>query len=420
MAQAPLKQVRLSVRTQAAIIVATIALVTGAVLFTSKMDRGRAATEPDPTGSVQQEPGVFRPTPTQWAALTVQPVELHTFRTEILTEGKIAVDEDRATRIFSPYAGRVTKLLVAPGDTVQQGQPVFVVEAADSVDTQKDFVAALTALNKARSQVNLTDIIEHRMRALFKDKAMPLKDWQEAQANLVAAQNDLRSSEIALQAVRNRLRLLGKTDKEIDTFEQTGLISPEAPVHSPLSGTVLQRKVGPGQYVNAGASDSDPVFVIGDISRVWLAAFVRESDAPKAKIGQSIRFKVLAYPDRVFEAKINHVATSLDPNSRRRLVRATVENPDGLLNPEMFASVAIVVGDAGGPTPAVPLEAVIYEGDRARVWVARDKDTVELRQVKLGIASGRLIQVVEGLDKNEKIICRGSLFIDRMASAGQS
>src|SRR5262249_38172682 len=94
----------------------------------------------------------FRPTPTQWALLTVQPVEEHAFRTEFATEGKIGVDEDRSTPIFSPYAGRVIKLLVRPGDTVARGQPLFVVEATDSVQAQNDFMAAVTGINKARAQ----------------------------------------------------------------------------------------------------------------------------------------------------------------------------------------------------------------------------------------------------------------------------
>src|SRR3954468_19152259 len=132
----------------------------------------------------------YTPSPAEWASLTIQPVTERGFRAENVTEGKIAVDEDRATPVFSPYAGRVTKLLARPGDSVVQGQPLFVIEAADTVQAQNDFVAAATALNKAKSQLDLATIQDKRARDLFEGKAVPLKDFQQAQANLIQAQND--------------------------------------------------------------------------------------------------------------------------------------------------------------------------------------------------------------------------------------
>jgi cobalt-zinc-cadmium efflux system membrane fusion protein len=402
-------------RIRAVVVLALLFVGAGFLVFAFK-DRGSAAAN---TALSEKIPGRFYLTADQWRALTVQPVEQRTFHSEFPTEGKITIDENRVTRVFPPYAGRVTKLLAAPGDTVQQGQLLFVIEAADSVDAQKDFVSALTVLNKARSQVKLAQVVERRMTALVGDKAVAMKDLQESQANLTAAENDVRSAEIAVQAARNRLRLIGKTDAEIDTFENTGAITPEAPVYSPLAGTVLQRKVGPGQYVNAGASDSDPIFLIGDTSKVWLAAYVRESDAAKVKLGQRLKFTVLSYPGRVFETKINYISPSIDPGSRRLLVRATVDNPDGMLKPEMFAGVTIITND-DDLRPAVPLEAVIYEGGAARIWVVHEDNGIELRQVALGITNGQMIQVLSGVNGGERVITRGSLFIDRMTSASSS
>lgn len=380
-----------------------------------KTDRGSVAANAKLGSQISREAGLFHPTAAQWATLTVQPVEVQAFRSGFRTEGKIVIDEDRTTRIYSPYAGRVKQLLAAPGDVVGQGQQIFIIDATDSVETQKDFVAAIADLNKARSQVNLTTIAERRVANLIKDKAMSQKDWEETQANLVAAQNDLRTAEIALQAVRNRLRLLGKTDQEIDTFEKTGVISPDAPVYSPLAGTILQRRIGPGQYVDAGASDAEPIYRVGDVSKVWLVAYVRESDASQVKLGQRIQFSVLTHRGRVFEGQINFVASSFDPDTRRLVVRATMDNSEGLLRPEMFANVDIAV-DEGAPTPAVLRNAIVYEGDTARVWIARADGAVELRLVETGLSSGSMVQVLRGLKPGEKVITGGSLFIDRGAT----
>src|SRR5690349_23739829 len=110
--------------------------------------------------SKQRTARFYRPSDAEWATLTIEAVEQRPFRTERATEGKIAVDEDRSTPIFSPYAGRVTKLLARPGDGVAAGQPLFSVEATDMVQAQNDFIAAISSLNKARSQLNLAGIVE--------------------------------------------------------------------------------------------------------------------------------------------------------------------------------------------------------------------------------------------------------------------
>src|SRR4030081_419105 len=284
----------------------------------------------------------YTPTPAEWASLTIQPVAERAFRAEHVTEGKIAVDEDRSTPVFSPYAGRVTKLLARPGDQVTQGQALFVIEAAENVHAQNDYIAAMTGLNKAKSAFDLAQIQEKRARDLFEGKAVPLKDFQQAQATLNQAQNDQLSAETALEAARNKLRIFGLTDDDVATFRQKGRINPETTIFSPIAGTVVQRKIGPGQYISAGASD--PVFVIGDLSTVWLTAFVRETDAAIVSVGQEISFNVLALPGRPLTARIDYVSAAIDPATRRLLVRATVSNKDGLLKPEMFANVTIYAG----------------------------------------------------------------------------
>jgi membrane fusion protein, heavy metal efflux system len=403
---------------QTAIIVACVLAFAAGVFLLSKTDR--LATPPsldsEFSSQARSSNGVFHPTAAHWAALTVEPVEQHQFRLEFATEGKIAVNEDSSTPIFSPYAGRVTKLQAKPGEFVRRGQLLFVVEATDTVQGLNDFIAALSAEKSARSKLNLAQIVEKRANDLYAGKAVPLKDWQQAQADLAAAQNDMRSSETAVEAARNRLRILGRSEEEIAVFEEKRQISPDTPIYSPIDGTVVQRKVGPGQYTNSAATD--PAFVIGDLSTVWLTAFVRETDSSYVSVGQDISFSVLAAPGRKFQARINYVASAFDPVTRRLLVRATVENKDGVLRPEMFANVTLYSNSDRSKieTLGVPRDAVIYEGDVPRVWVAHDDQSIELRRVKLGLTNARMVQVLAGVRAGEKVITRGSLFIDRAAT----
>ena len=405
---------RLQVLTKPRVITSVVLLaLAGAGAYGFLYAGGKEKNHSEVSSQSRRNAQNFTPTPSEWATLTIEPVNAKAFRAEYVTEGKVAIDEDRSTPVFSPYAGRVTKLLAKPGESVTQGQPLFTIEAADTVQAQNDFITAMTSQNKAKSALELADIQYRRAKDLYEGRAIPLKDYQQAEATQVQAQNDVRSSVTALEAANNKLRILGFTDETIKTFQNKGSINPEITINAPISGTVVQRKIGPGQYVNSGASD--PVFVIGDLSTVWLTAFVRESDAAQVSVGQDISVNVMALPGRPLTAKINYVAAAIDPNTRRLLVRATIDNKDGLLKPEMFANVTIYsAGDRAAP--AVPKQALIYEGDQVRIWVAREDKSVELRQIKIGLINGNLVEVTSNLKPGEKIVVKGSLFIDRAAS----
>src|SRR6266851_5291804 len=138
-----IKRLQMLNRKQWAVGAALLGLA-GAILFGFTHISG--VTQGHSEVSSQSRKGLQRytPTPAEWASLTIEPV----------TEGKVAVDEDRSTPVFSPYAGRVTKLMVRPGDSVTQGQPLFVIEAADTVQAQNDFITAMTGLNKAKSALD--------------------------------------------------------------------------------------------------------------------------------------------------------------------------------------------------------------------------------------------------------------------------
>jgi cobalt-zinc-cadmium efflux system membrane fusion protein len=111
------------------------------------------------------------------------------------------------------------------------------------------------------------------------------------------------------------------------------------------------------------------------------------------------------------------VAAALDPTTRRLLVRATIDNRDGLFKPEMFANVTIFAG-GDHPSVGVPKQALIYEGEHVRLWVAHDDQSIELREVETGLTNGNFVEVRTNLKAGEKIVTKGSLFIDRAATSG--
>jgi cobalt-zinc-cadmium efflux system membrane fusion protein len=336
-------------------------------------------------------------------------VELHPFRTLKFAIGQIAYNEDTTTAVMTPFPGRVTRLVAKVGDTVKRGDPLFELDSPEVVQPQNEFIAALTATNKTRSQLDLARIVEKRFKDLYEGKAAALKEWQQAQAQLVGAENDMRSAESALEAARARLRIVGFSDEEIAALKDKGAVRRATPIPSPIDGTVIARKVGPGQYVRNDTGEA--LYTVADLATMWLKAQVPENDIPFIRLGQDVEIKVSALPSRIFKARVTAISAATESTTRRVVVRSEIPNPDGALKSEMFASFRIATG-ADEPWPSVPIEAVIREGDLAVAWVEEEPLVFRRRNVKLGMERDGRVQILEGLKAGELIAGRGAIFVE--------
>jgi membrane fusion protein, heavy metal efflux system len=381
---------------------AGIAAVVALIVILAVWLGGKVFGPHEAPAAAPSPPGTFRATPQQLKTFTVETVQTHAFVSEELTEGKIGVNGDRATPVISPYSGRVTRVIAGLGDTVKAGAPLATVEASEFVQAQND-------LKVAAAQVKLARINETRKHALYDAKGGSLQDWQQAQA-------DLASAETALNAVRNRLQIFGRTEVDIANLESLQAMNPVATIVAPIAGVVVDRQVGPGQYLQAGGT---PVFTIADPSSVWLLANVREADSGSVKLGQPVEVRVLAYPKRVFKARVTYVAAVVDAVTHRLPVRAEIENHDLALKPEMFATFRILTSGAT-ESPAVPSAAVVYEGAAAHVWVVAGDGLVAYRAIHTGRSDDGLVEVLDGLQAGERIVTKGGLFIDQAAVPASS
>lgn len=358
--------------------------------------RTRQTVVPAPATAVS---AAFRPTPEQLRNLEVGTVEAYVFPGAVLTDGRIVADATRSTPVYSPFTGRVTRLLAAPGDDVAPGAGLAEIEAGESVQAQSDFA-------NAQSQLALASASEARKRALYEARGASLADWQQSQS-------DLRTAETALQAAHARLRILGADMPLTPAGDPAAPVSAHVLLRAPIRGYVVDRQLGPGQYVQAGATT--PLFTIANTRSVWLVANVPEGDAARVRRGQPVRMTVPAWPGRVFDAVVDFVAAGLDPQTHRLPVRATVSNTDGLLRPEMLAEVRVLTGDGGAAT-AVPDSAVVHDGASARVWVlvhSPGGDLIQSRRISVGRVEDHRVEVLVGLRRGERIITRGALFIDQ-------
>jgi cobalt-zinc-cadmium efflux system membrane fusion protein len=409
---------RLSQRRQLTLLAGAggaLALGLLAIIVLGRLTAHAEATAP------QGPANLYRPTAAQWRDFDIQPVRPMSFQDEQDTDGKIATDDDRTTPVFSPYTGRVTRVFVQAGAVVKKGQPLFAVQGSEYVQAQNDLGAAQATELSAGAQLRTAQADEARLRELYKADGASLKDWQQSQASLAAAQASLRSAQVSVAAVQNRFRIYGLGAREIGALSagaRAQRIQPEAVVRAPVDGTVVLRQVEPGQFVS-GASNgtSTPIFSISDLSDVWLVANVREADAGKVRLGDEMTVRVLAYPDRQFHARVTYIAPAVDPVSRRLAVRAQIANADRALKPEMFADFGIDTGPASSAL-AVPEDAVIYEGQSAHVWLARRDHSLALQPVRLGRSAAGQVEVLDGLRAGDQVATSGALFIDRAVRAG--
>lgn len=375
------------------VIVAAIAIVV-ALLWSVLGRRSSAATGAAPAAPA----GQVKLSAEQLATLDTAIVTATPFHDAVVADGQIAVNADTTTQVFSPYSGRVVKVLAGVGDKVRNGEALVTLDASENLEAQSSLITAL-------SQARLARLNETRRHAAYDSHGGSQQDWQQAQADLTAA-------EATLSAARGRLRVLGSSDAQIQALEAAGSVSATAAIASPITGLVTDRQIGPGQVIQAG--DSTPVFTVADLSTVWLLAAVRDSDAAAIAPGQAILLHVQALPGHDYHATVQSVGAQVDPATHRVMVRATVSNGDGHLRPSMLAMSQIMTSP-DTLAPGVPEAAIVREGEQAHVWVVRPDGVLQQRSILTGRSNGALTEVRQGLMAGERIVTSGSLFIDSAA-----
>ena len=378
--------------------------------------RGGSAAPP-PLAEASAPKGAFRPTHAQLAELTIQPVSYGATADLVRATGSIAVDADHSTPILLPFSGQVLNVLVEAGARVRQGQPLLRVASPELVDARNTLLSAAAQQASAGEAVRIASNNVQRQRLIYQTAGGALKDYQQAQADLVTAQSTLRAAQSASRAAQDRLALFGNSAAETRAFQSsTGGGQPSTVYRSPVSGVVADRSVSPGQFISAGGAA--PLMTITDLSHVWLVAQLPEGEASSVHLGDQVVVTTPALPGRAFSATVNNIAAALDPVTRRLAVRATVANPGEALKPQMFASFTIrrtISAEAG---PLVSSAAVIHEGDSARVWVLGRDGLLRGRAVTVGTDEGGYTRVLSGLTPGDRVVTAGALFVNEAGLGG--
>ena len=328
----------------------------------------------------------------QMVHVKVVPVGKGNLLRQLRLAGSVTYNAFKTTPVFSPSGGPVHEILVAPGETVHAGQPLLTVNSPD-------YSAARSAYLKARDAFFLADKVYTRSQDLYAHGAIAEADLQASESSRSQAQADL-------QATEDMLRALGIKDPEgmVKNPPKTTL---QIPLPAPVGGEVVERLVGPGQLLQAGATQ---VFTISDMSTVWVLVNVYQSDVGYVRVGDSVDISTDSYP-KVFHGRISYVAPALDPNTRTLQARIVTGNPNKILKKDMYVTAMLEAGVIHDAL-TVPDAAVLRDSENIPfVYVESGANQFARRLVKIGDSQNGRTQITDGLKEGEQVVGDGSLFL---------
>jgi cobalt-zinc-cadmium efflux system membrane fusion protein len=331
----------------------------------------------------------------QLASVKVEPIEERDFPAEKEAVGSIDFNEDMSVQVFTPYQGRIIALYASIGDDVKKGQTLFTIDSPDLLAAESTLIAAAGVLE-------LTTRSLTRLRELYKTLAVAQRDVDQAASDQQTAEGNLR-------AARDSVRLFGKNDVNIDHIVAERTADPTLVVPSPITGRITARNAAPGLFVQPGNAPAP--YTVADINTMWMLALVPETDSPAFRIGQEVQVTLSAFPGRVFDGNITTIGASVDPNTRRVLVRSEIKDPQHELRSGMFANFVITTGPPVR-SPAIPVDGVVREGDGTMtVWVTADRRRFAKRTVKIGKQYHGYRQILNGVQVGELVATEGAIFL---------
>lgn len=300
--------------------------------------------------------------------------------------GRLVYDENNTARIGVGIGGRIVAVKVAPGDAVKAGQVLAEIDSPD-------LGTAVADLNKSHADESRKRLAVERARDLVPGEAIAVKDFELLQADLAQAHAETARAEQRVNNLNPRGVAISGQRLSLTT---------------PIPGIVTERTATPALEV--GASLTAPLFVVTDPSRLWLMIDVPEQLLGKVKQGGAVQVESDAYPGVIFSAKIAQRGFLVDPNSRRVTVRATLDNPDLKLLPEMFIRARLLEQASFGVR--VPNSALVNIGVNTYVFVQTASAQFMRRKVTLLTQGGDDSYVGEGLKGGERVVITGALLLD--------
>ena len=336
------------------------------------------------------------------AAITVAPVATALRAEQTEAPGVIALDERRTARIGSLVEGILLDTTAEVGDRVKAGDVLATMHSTVVHEAWAGYRKAIAERRRLEKELAFAVAAHERAQRLYADKAISLQETQRAEADRVAAVEALDMGRTEVRRTEEELEHLGITNAE----DPTGESGEQIPVKTPTSGVVLERLVTPGTAVTPGA----PLYVVSDLTALWALIEIDESRLSHVHEGQSIELRVGAYPRDAFAGTVALIGDVVNPRTRRVTVRCALQNADGRLKPQMYAT-AIIREQQPRPVVVVPSDAIQMIDGHPTVFVAESDGRFRPRAVETGQAFEARVEVRSGLRAGERIAVTGTFIL---------
>lgn len=298
--------------------------------------------------------------------------------------GIVAADERRVANIQTKFSGWIVDLYVNfTNQSVKKGEPLFSVYSPALLATQEEYIIAKKG---AKNQLKGTFGEEYS-----------------------------RTNQKLLESVKQRLELWDIPQEEIERLDRQATPMRTLTIRSPIDGIVLQKNAFAGMNVEPGMN----IFVVADLSHVWVLADIFEQDIASIRIGQKAPFTMNAFPGRVFEGTVDFINYVLDQTTRTTKVRLEFDNPEMLMKPGMYGVVELTIPI--GFVLALPEAAVIDTGTKKIVFIEKGPGLYRPVEVELGAKGEGYYQVLKGLSENDLVVTSSQFLMDsesRIQSSG--
>lgn len=305
----------------------------------------------------------------------LEEIKLEDVQDAVQMTGKLAIDSLRLQQISARVPGRVDRLAMVEGQAVKIGQALAWIYSPEFISAQNEFLLA-------------------------KRTAKTL--------NTEATQDLFEDAKSTLDSARNKLRIIGASQQEIQQLEARGTASEFLTVTSTMNGVVTKRNIDSGGYLNTG----DSLGAVADLSSVWFLGNVFESDLPKLKIGQQVDIQVMGAKLDQYQGKISFISPTFDAQTHAVVVRVDLPNPKGELKPDMFAKANVKAGTA--KLPVVPRVAVVQDG--AQSFVITKKADGQFQRVAVNAVpanDNEHLAITTGIQAGDQVVVDGGVLVDR-------
>ena len=322
--------------------------------------------------------------------VTVQNIGVRTARAEVRTIarvihtlGRVDYDEQRITRLHPKTQGWVEELRIGTtGEAIRNDEILLSIYSPQLVSSQQEYLLALKSLETLNES--------------------PFEDVRRGAADLV---------DTSLE----RLRLLDVPEHQIEALKETREVSRILHIHSPAEGIVVNVGVRDGQYV----TPQSELYVIADLSRVWVFVDIFEEELPWVSVGDEAEMRVTAVPGEILRGKLTYIYPYAESKTRTIKARLEFDNSDLRLKPDMFADVTIHANPRHDVV-VVPSEAIVRSGLREQVFVVREPGKFEPRRVEIGLSSEGVTEIRSGVASGEEVVVSSQFLIDSESKLRES